>query len=451
MDNINYIEIETCTTTEMEFDLYMEGWEPPPGFGFDKLPETLKNIISFTLNAITKSKVSAASNMVSSFLLSALHILKGSIQSSMVSEFVLSLRERLRVKIASGIVMKFNLIITFLRKMIHTSSIVQYFSVVADLLAATLIKLEVHDPKLLSQMDNVLLADLDKIVIGGGGFNPTIELDSGTAVVTVTSPDSTFFTYDWRINGVSIAQLNVHLGTAGALDLTTFSQVGTGVQGSPNHVSKGSDTTSPMGTGYLEFSGTAQFVNYGSWDWPNEDQTVVTIAKPDATAGNSIILGQTANAVVNPPWFTWCHGIYYNLLNYRTGWQSINAGSLTYGNWIRNISTRDDGYIKVYIDGVDVGTTGATGAGNILASPTDVLIASEDNYTGICFKGDIQMVIAYSRVISHAQRAFIDAYELNKLHANELNVGESVTCHVTGYDDSGAVVESQLSNAIVIT
>jgi hypothetical protein len=255
--------------------------------------------------------------------------------------------------------------------------------------------------------------------------------------------------YDWRVNGTSIAVLNMNFdvnnsaGSGKTKDYSTFLNNGT-ITGATWNATGGWN-----GTGAYYFSGSSQYINFTNASGVpigNDNYTIEAWIKP------------TSYAVIEDGIVGWGNYGTYNqanalrlngatqLINYWWGNDlTVSTPNMTDGNWHHAVAKFDGTTRSIWLDGVLRGSDQPSGH-NVINS-SNFRIGSTNN--GEYFPGAIDEVRVYNRSLSDAEIIAHYNNRTDRIVSQELAVGNNWTACAT--PNNGTVDgNATCSNSLVI-
>lgn len=182
-----------------------------------------------------------------------------------------------------------------------------------------------------------------------------------------------------------------HLG-AGLGDATTNRNTGTNT-GTTIAAGRAGDGRAFDGTSYVDCGNSA------SLNPTNNRLTLSAWINPTLLSGNAIV-SKSFYSTHTDPYYTWILYAYSGGLHCRLDGSAITAGALSVGQWQHVAATYDGSSIRLYVNGVQTGSTPKTG--NLQATSRNVRIGGRDTGSlGEFFHGAIDEV----RVSSVARSA----------------------------------------------
>ncbi len=292
-------------------------------------------------------------------------------------------------------------------------------------------------------------------------FNTNTTAENLTAYITYTDVenDSTYacYGYDWRINGTSLAVLNMNFDTdnsAGPRKVRDYSTNGN--NGTMTDLLWRPDI-GLNGTGAYRFGGsavsTSNYItvpNSPSLNFTNKLSISVWMNASASSSNGLLMKGALSNS----------QGVYSliydtNILYFRlNGVTTEGIGQVTtpsipqlVGNWTHIVATYDGVWQKIYVNGVL--TASQPYSTNITVDNNALIIGGYYNAATYLFKGTLDNLMLFNRSLSQQEITAIYNNQSNIIVSNELHGGDNWSACITPCDGSSEG-EQACSNGVSI-
>jgi len=278
------------------------------------------------------------------------------------------------------------------------------------------------------------------IVNSTRGTNSTTE--NLTAYTTITDPDgqSMNIIHDWRINGTSIAVLNMNFdvnnsnGTGSTRSYSTHSNNGSVIGANWNA------TGGWNGTGGYQFSGTSSYLSVPDQAyWDASNFTIIVRAKWTSISANwweGALVSHDAGSGANNKWiFSYDDTNHYTVFHINDGTNTgptLNGNTWTAstGTWYFLAVTKNGTNYSFYREGVYDGSGTSSFAIQDASAPLRIGFAEGSS----TFNGAMDDVRIFNRTLSSQEIAAIYANRSDVIVSQELSVGQNWTDCVTPND-----------------
>lgn len=286
--------------------------------------------------------------------------------------------------------------------------------------------------------------------------------------VGVSDPDgdNTTVNYDWRVNGSSIAVLNMPMtgpfdnGLSNlTFDFSTYNNIG--VLGNGVQSQKPSRNNSGIIGNSYNFDGTNDFINLGNAPSLNV-QSFVTVSgwiNPSVNTGTKAVVGKAYTLAQSESYLLYLNNADINLritTGGGTSYTDISAsGLLTVNKWTYFAGTYDGSIMSIYINGTLINTAAKTGSMDNNQNVTiGARIYTSSGGRDLFFQGQIDEVQIYNKSLSATEIFAIynnSAPRYDRIVSNEVFTGDNWSVFATPIDSQGLNGTGVLNTTAAIT
>ncbi len=245
--------------------------------------------------------------------------------------------------------------------------------------------------------------------------------------------DSVKNIFDWKVDGTSIAVLNMPIEATGGNETSwTRDYSGNGLHGTATGASW-SQTGGHDGFGAYELDGSTAYIDLGepaALDFTgNNTFTLSAWVKVDGGAGNHRPIINKGDTQYTLKIFT---NNTFEACAYDGGWQcTYSQSALTEGVWYHVAGVFGEGNVTLYVDGTHQETVTHSG---ITDTANDVQIGHDSQNTDRYLNGSIDQVMIYNRALTSSQVQALHQGRTDLIFSDETSAGDVWQACVTPND-----------------